>query len=146
MLVAAALFGVGVAIERNNDNHPEAVVTSESNAHIEAERSEGTAHGETTAEGDTSEKVLGIKFESGITVAAAVAASIALAVGLVILTSPLIAIIAMAAAAAFAVFDVAEALHQFDKSNSGLAVLAIAVAALHLAAAASTTESIRQRP
>ena len=49
----------------------------------------------------------------------------------------------LAFSAAAASFDVAEALHQLDESNSSLAAVAIAVAALHLVAASAGGLALR---
>jgi hypothetical protein len=135
LVVAAALFGVGVAMEHSGGDTHAAVATTGSAGHTETgqEGSEsGTApagHSETA----TSERVLGIALESPATVTAAVVVSLLLA-GLVwrYPRRPVLIVVALFAAGA-AVFDVAEVARQVSADRAGVAALAVVVAVLHVA-------------
>ena len=74
---------------------------------------------------------------------AAVAVSPALAVGLWLLDRRWLALLALVFGLLFAVFDLAEIIHQIDESRAGLAVLAAVLAALHLTASVSSGRSNR---
>lgn len=124
MVAATALFAVGVAAERARGDDHAAV--------------ESGAHGESgeAGEGASGEAVGGVDTESWPLVALAAAASLALAAA--VWRRPrwrAALVVAAAAMAAFALFDVREVAHQIDESAAGLAVVAVAVAALHGAAA-----------
>ena len=88
--------------------------------------------------------MLGINTESPAAVAAAIAVSVAVAVGLWFLRRRWLALLTVACGVIFAVFDVAEITHQIDESRTGLAVLAAAIAAVHVAAAATAGLSNRR--
>jgi hypothetical protein len=123
IVAATVLFVVGVAVERGREHHEPAV-----------------AHEEAGGEGGAAEpaelRPLGVDVEAWPFVAAAASASLALAAAAWRRrpSAPLLWLIALAMAA-FAALDVREVLHQLDLDETGLAVLAAAVAALHLAAA-----------
>ncbi|HET9010848.1 MAG TPA: hypothetical protein VFN38_03490 [Gemmatimonadaceae bacterium] len=136
IVAASALFVVAVSIERGNEraHHAEAGEVAPESA--EPASAEEEAH---TAGADRGEELrpLGIDVEAWPFVAAAALTSLALAiaawlrprsdslligVGLVML--------------GFAVLDIREVFHQADIHETGLAVLAAVIAALHLAAAA----------
>lgn len=160
-VVTAALFAVGVAAE--GDTHTETGVES-SNASAEQPTSQsGEAHDEgaeepgthvdegSNAEGgeashhesSTEGTVLGIDAESPVTVTLAVLASIALAAGLWFTNRRAVAVAAAAVGVLFAVFDIAEVVHQLDESKNGLAVLAAVVAVGHAGAAGFAGRSAR---
>jgi hypothetical protein len=155
LIVAAALFVIGVTSERDEDTHSDEP-TSETGEHDEAtEADEGTetptaepAEGET---GENEVRVLGIDVESPLAIAAAVVVSVLLA-GVVWRrpTRRLLVVIAVVAAA-FAVLDIAEVVHQVDENRTGLALLAGVIAAAHAAAAAlalhqTTTSPVTAHP
>ena len=146
LAVSTVLFAVGVAAERSDaDTHaPEAAQTAAGEAAEtreeagEAEFDEGHAEpasGETRSE---DERVLGIDLESTPLVVLAVLAGL----GLAALTATrfgrlrgfllAVALVALAGAA----LDVREVLLQLDESRTGVALVAMMVAVLHLAAAA----------
>lgn len=151
IVLATVAFAVGVGIEKS-EGHDE---SGESAAHLAAEESEGSGEAaeldsdsEPTAEeaspaeeadggGESDEEgeILGINPESTPLVVLAVVGSLALAGG-VWWRPQRVALLGLVAAAmlAFAVLDEREVFHQADESNTGLAVLASVVAALHLAA------------
>jgi hypothetical protein len=136
LVASTALFAVGAIAERSTaDTHPEpaSVRTHERGESIEGARSEP---GATRAE--SGETVLGVDVESTPLVVLAVVVGL----GLAALTATrfgqlagalwAIALIALA----WAALDVREAFHQIDESRTGIALVAAAVAVLHLATAA----------
>lgn len=150
LVVGAALFAVGVGVERNGgDQHSESSATAttvhneaseagaeggseggnESTPHIEGSASEASAHAE------SSEKILGINTESSGVVAVAVVLSIALAVLVIVRPRRPLFLAVVAFAGAFVAFDVVEAVHQIDNSRPGIAAIAILLALVHAAAA-----------
>ncbi len=148
VIVATAAFGVGVSIERGNETaqHAASEAAAPENETQEAGGGEGEArHAEgesaggasNTAEPHAELRPLGVDVEAWPFVIAAALASLALAAG-AWLRPRLTALLALVAVAmlAFAVLDVREVFHQADLNESALAVLAGAVAALHLTAAA----------
>jgi hypothetical protein len=139
IVVATAAFAIGVAIEKSDGESGE--------PQVEATESEaGEAAPESSHPAETDDEVLGINAESTPLVVVAVIASLALAAA-VWMRPDLEALLAVVAAAmlAFAVLDVREVFHQADESNGDLAVLAAAVAALHLSAAALAFGGARPR-
>lgn len=158
LLVTAALFVIGVTAEGDDHDEPgeaaESVGAHGENAASEAaeprsddhdesaERAEGTGGDSGSSEaGEAGEEgegeILGVDVESPIVVAGAVAVSLALAGALWLRGRRGIAVAVVAFGLVFAVFDAVEAEHQLDKSRTGLAVLAVAIAAGHLGAAAA---------
>lgn len=89
--------------------------------------------------------MLGIDVESPLLVTAAVIASLVLA-GLVwrLRDRRLLIVIALVAAA-FVVLDVAEVAHQLDEDNTGLALLAGVIAALHAGTAVLAIQQATRR-
>jgi hypothetical protein len=139
LVVGAALFVVGTSSE-HRETGAEATPAASTPA---GEAAEGGAPAEpasaeigSSAEAGAEGKVLGINRESKGIVAVAAVVSVALAaLAWAVRRRPVFIVIA-AFAVVFAVFDIAEMLHQIDVSHSGLAVLAAAIAVVHLAAAA----------
>jgi hypothetical protein len=154
IVAATALLALGVALERGARTH-EAVRTSGEAAPVRhaAESGSGSEAGETgestesgtvsgapprgeRAHEESSERLLGIDPESPGLLAVAVVVSLVLAALVWRGAAPwLLALVALVMAA-FAALDVREVVHQLDESRTGLALLALLVAALHLAAAA----------
>jgi hypothetical protein len=150
IVVATALFVIGVAIERNSgDVHAEEATPFVAEAQeSDTEHSEGEAgpsedkdavaeagsHDESEDSGE--EELLGLDVESTPLVALAAAVSLALALAISLRPGwlPLLVLIVVAMAL-FAALDVREVFHQLDEDKTGLATLAALVAALHLAAA-----------
>ena len=79
--------------------------------------------------------MLGINLESAPLVVLAVIVSLALAVATWRSNSKLLLLITAAFAAVFAILDIAELVHQIDRSKAGLAALAAIIAVLHVGAA-----------
>jgi hypothetical protein len=139
MIVGATiLFAIGAALERSSgDSHPQGVEED----HVEepvGELHEGgaaeTSDGEQT--GSDEGTFVGIDPESVPVVISAIVVSLVLATAIWFRLTPGWALIVAASSMlVFAVFDVREALHQFDESNQGIAVVALLVALLHAGAA-----------
>jgi hypothetical protein len=153
LVASTALFAVGVIAERSSkDTHTEPAAAraaetggeSESEgAHGEGGASEATPSGEAghveSASGHgEGERLFGVDVESTPLVVLAVLAGLALAalaasqIGL--LRGFLFTVVVIAVA--WAALDIREVVHQLDESRTGVAVVAMAVAALHLAVAA----------
>ena len=153
LVASAALFAVGVIAERSNtDEHsePAGAHVGESGesaggpagAHEEGEgvRAGEERHAETAA-GETpageNETLFGVDVESTPLIVLAVIAGLALAAlaasrfGRLRVVLLAVAVIALA----WAALDVREVVHQLDESHTGIAIITIAVAVLHLAAA-----------
>jgi hypothetical protein len=156
IVAATAAFVVGTAIERNStgeSGHNEATtvaapVSKEAGASKETQSEAGgespAAHTSETArapsksggEGSHAElRPLGIDIEAWPFVAVAAVASLGLAAAAWLrpTAAPLLVLVAVAMLA-FAALDVREVVHQLDIDNSGLAVMAGAIATLHAAA------------
>ncbi|HEX5622719.1 MAG TPA: hypothetical protein VFX51_30105 [Solirubrobacteraceae bacterium] len=138
LVASTALFAVGVSAERSAaDDHAVEVVSEEH---------EIGHHDEPATE--TRETLLGVDVESTPLVVVAAAAGLALAALAAtrlgeragVLTA--IAIIALA----WAALDVREVIHQADESRTGVALVAAAVAFLHLASAAVAGRLAGQAP
>lgn len=148
LVVTAALFVAGVAVERS-DSASETGSTTHTESADEAHHDEAAEHtepggaaAESTHHDD--ERVLGLDLEAGPLVLLAALASLALAAGLWLWGSRAIAGAAAVFASLFTVLDVAELAHHIDESRTGLAVLAGLIAVGHLlAAAASARAAIR---
>ena len=164
LIAGAALFAIGVAAERNaNDTHTETGTetgnTSEPGteataptgeaaeagggevAHTDVTSGEGTAPiaepaGEAAGRSESSsETFLGLNLESTPLVIIAAAASLALAAINWRRNVRAVLFATIAFAGVFAVFDIAEVAHQIKESRAGLAILAAAIALLHVATA-----------
>ncbi len=155
LIVGAALFAIGASAERHNHNDhdgaPAAVATTGEGT-LAAEGSEGAeaaeAAGKATSEvGESAdEKVFGINLESTPLVVLAVIVSLILAVATWMSNHKLVLSVTAGFTAVFAVFDIAELVHQIDRSKAGLAMLAAIIAFIHagtalLAVQRATTET-----
>jgi hypothetical protein len=174
LVASTALFAVGVIAERSTeDTHTEPAAshaaesgskTEESEgAHNERGESEGAnresgaseatasgeaGHAESGAEKDESERLLGVDVESTPLIVLAVLAGLALAVLAASRAGQrrgfLLAVVAIGLA--WAALDIREVVHQLDESHTSIAGIAIAVAAVHLAAAATSGLLATQAP
>ena len=148
--LSTAGFVIGTAIERNNeDSHDEAAetVSEESGESGEAHSEEGEIGESAEASSEEAEsgheeseeewEPLGVDIEAAPFVALAAIFSVALAAAAWVRPRwvALLAVIALVMVA-FAALDVREVFHQQDEDETGLAVLAGVIAALHLAAGA----------
>jgi hypothetical protein len=135
LAVSTVLFGVGVIAERSNsDTHAE----PEAAAHVEESGEPEGAHEEVGEEHDEDERLLGVDLESTPLVVLAVLAGLGLAVlaagRIGRLRGFLLGVTIVALA--WAALDIRELVDQIDESRTGIALVAAAVAVLHLAAAA----------
>ena len=159
LLVSAAAFAAGVALERGATSEESTSATtstqpsSADGAASEASRTPAVA-GESGAESGTesgavhaaqggSESLLGVNPESISLVVAAVLLSVLLAVLVLTVGSPLVAVAITATMVAFTALDVREIAHQLNESRPGVASLAAVVALLHLLAAVPAFSVIR---
>ena len=189
LVVSAAAFAVGVAIERSQHTEraertaavdgaetsaetatasepPASTATGESSGESGSETGAGSgATGEGSAEPaatvesgapeaspeasathtEQGETLFGISTESTGLVALAVVASLLLAVLLWARGAvPVLLVAALLVGVVFAAFDLREAFHQADLSNTGLVVTAIVVAILHGAVAVAAARLLAQ--
>ena len=128
LIVAAALFAVGVATE--GDVHHETVASVEAGEHDAA-----AEHNERAEASDSGEEILGVNLESTPLVVLAVVISVAFAAATWRTDRKLILLVTALFAAAFAALDVAELSHQIRESAATIAVIAGIIAVLHTAAA-----------
>jgi heme/copper-type cytochrome/quinol oxidase subunit 4 len=156
LVASTALFAVGVIAERSDADAHSEVTGAEVGEHQEGaaepegahqEESEGTAaeahetgggNGAGDSHSDEDESLLGVDLEVTPLVALAVIVGLGLAALAATRYGQLPGFLGLVAAIAliWAALDVREFLHLLDESRSGIAVVAITVAALHLAAAA----------
>jgi len=149
LIVAAILFAHGVNAERSNHHEGTSEVRTGQAAHSESGERTGETAGEsaapTVAASETTEHVLGVNTESDTIVWLIVIVSVALAAG--ILLAPKVSALVWVAATfclAAGVFDIAEIFHEVSRSDTGLAVLAAVIAAIHSAGAALSVQIQRQ--
>jgi len=165
LIAGAAMFAIGIAAERHastdhtetgtkavNPAQPTAQTEPTGEAggdeatHTDGTTSDGTTHLETPGEEtpghseSSAETVLGLNLESNALVIVAVAVSLALAVLVWFRNHRGLLLATVAFAVVFTVFDVAEVVHQINESRSGLALLAAAIAVVHLATAVSAKQ------
>lgn len=150
ILAATVLFVVGILLEKGSeDNHRDESVAlaAENPAERAAESAGETGHSEAgeTGHSEPDEKVLGINLESTPFVILAVIGSLLLAAMVWVGRAPWIFTLVALAMIAFAVFDIAEILHQLDRDEGWIAALAGLVAVLHLAAAVGSAQ-LRRGP
>ncbi len=172
LVIGALLFVVGVAAERG-DRHSEPAraavvgsvpVNAVPRTHVEGSGSEESeaattsatelagqaetpGHPETGASVESSEgRVLGVNLESNGVVGVGVILSVVLAALVWSRRSKIVIVAVGAFTVAFAVFDIAEVIHQANGSHRGVAVLAALVAVAHLAAATVAAVLLRTSP
>jgi hypothetical protein len=155
--IATVMFIVGVIIERSQpDQHagePVAQPHGTSESHTEQSGGEGeeshaaTLSGESRHETHEEPRLLGINPESTPLVVLASIGSLLLVAAVLLRpnAAPLLALVALAMLA-FAALDVREVAHQLDDDHTAIAILAAAVAALHLAAAGVAIAQTRAQP
>jgi hypothetical protein len=150
IVLSTVVFAVGVILERSSGERAAEGSGTEAPAHQEGEGGEGGEVVAPASEGSSGEpnggeSVAGIDPESTPLVAFAIVASLLLAAGCWFRPDwRWLLVVSAFAMAAFAVLDLRELIHQVDESNTGLAVLAGAVAVLHVAAAV-TAVVLRRR-
>ena len=134
LVLSTALFAAGVIAERSSaDEHAGTPAGEEVDAHT---AEEGATHSEESDE--ENESVLAIDLESTPLVVLAVVVGLAAAALATTRYGTLPGFLGTVAVVALAwgVLDVREFFHQLDESQTGIAVVAALVAALHLAVAA----------
>ena len=153
LLVGAALFIVGVAVERaaiaNETSTSALPSTAESSPHVEGSGAEGTGiEGSGTEAGQpatpapethNNEAILGINVESWPLAIVAAIVSIGLAFAAWRGRHRAILLAVVVFALTFSVLDLREVIHQSSEGRTGIVVLASLIALVHLAAAALAT-------
>jgi hypothetical protein len=134
LVISTGLFAVGVIAECSGEERGEPATAQVTEAE-EGHADEGTAD-ETHADKD--EAVLGVDLESTPLIVLAVTIGLGLAALVATRVGRLPGFLALVASVAlvWSALDVREFLHQLDESRTGIAIVALAVAALHFAAAA----------
>ncbi len=125
LALATVLFIVGTQSEQSSESKETPA------QHAQETGNEAEEHAAATSHSETSEKVLGLRVESTGTQVVAVLISVA-GIAVLLLTTRrewLYAVSVMAVL--FMVLDIAEVVHQADRSDTGLALLAAVVALLH---------------
>ena len=159
---SAVLFFIGTSLERAAaaPSGPGAVTpSSEAIASLPAEGGAGeageggatarpatsseAASGETAPETTAEWRPFGIDLESPVPVGFAIVVSLALAVALLRLASPVVPITVIGFALVFLVFDLLEVTHQVQVAKPTLAVIAIALVAVHLVVASLAFRLVR---
>jgi hypothetical protein len=161
---STVLFAIGATAERStSDTHTEPAAVHSAQTGSEAGESEGAhdegtessatgsgeaGHAESAAGADESERLLGVDVEStplvvlavlaGLTLAAVAASHLGATRGFLLA----VAVIALA----WAALDLREVIHQLDESRTAVAVIAMAVTALHLAVAAISARLATHAP
>lgn len=140
VLAATVAFVVGTALERGSGETPASRrAESRGSGHIEGvaqTRAKGEDAHTQAAHSRSELRALGVDLEAAPFVALAAAASIGLALAAWRLPSAPVLLVLAPAMFAFAALDVREVAHQLAENSIGLALLAGAVAVLHVTAAA----------
>lgn len=153
IVLATAAFALGVVLERSSEEPATEGSGTEAPAHEaggEAVKGSGEEGGgevvfPASGEPNGEESVAGVDPESTPLVAFAIVASLLLAAGCWFRPGRRWLLVVTAfAMAAFAVLDLRELIHQLDESNTGLAVMAVVVAILHVAAAVAAAVLARR--
>jgi hypothetical protein len=164
LVASTALFAIGVIAERSSsDTHSEPAASHASDtggesgepggAHSQGGASEATesgeaGHAESGSEHADSERLLGVDVESTRLVVVAVLTGLALAAlaacRIGVRRRFLLAVVVIGLE--WAALDIREVVHQLDESRTGVAVVAMAVAALHLTVAAISGRLATQPP
>jgi hypothetical protein len=141
LLVSAALFVIGVTIERSGDTHTEPAPTVETHAEggpEEPHATEGAGVGASVGEGtDAADaKVLGLDLEAPVFVALAVLVSVVLAAAVWWRGTRTVLALVLLFGIAFAILDITEVIHQNDVGRTSVMLVAAAVGVVHLCVAA----------
>lgn len=145
LVITAALFAVGIYLERGVSASPEpAVIQPEPSAHVEGAGGEAgeaapttapAESGETPAEHAAESWPLGVDLESPLLVGGAILVSLALALAVLRSVNPIVPMAIVGFSILFAALDLLELSHQLGASRTGLAALAVLLAVLHVVAA-----------
>ena len=149
LVVSAALFAAGTAIEHGQRDQHKSEVSSPSSTSGKTGGESGEEQGhEATASTDeqkSSEEIAGIDPESWPLVGLAIAISLALAAGVYLRRSRLWLVAAAGFAVVFAAGDVRELVHQLDESRTTVATIAGILIVLHGLVAAVTGVALSRR-
>jgi Flp pilus assembly protein TadB len=134
LVASAALFVIGSVIEKSQPTEHHTETTGETSGETHSESGEEThpTTEEPTSESSSQERVLGINIESTPMIVLAVAITLVLAVAAWFSGASILLWMIVAFGIGFAMFDLLEAVHQNKESRSGLVVLAVALAMVHL--------------
>ncbi|MCA1842473.1 MAG: hypothetical protein LC792_04650 [Actinobacteria bacterium] len=145
LVVGAALFAIGVAAERSGE--PRTGAATESSAHTAAGEHAETSeerHGDATASSHETEKIFGVRAESGGTVAGVILASAILSLAVWRRIAPVPTVIAaLVFAGSAAALDAAETVRKLDEHRPGVAAIAAGVAVIHVATVALSGAILR---
>ena len=166
LLLATVVFVTGISAERSlageaaegRSGESSAVTGAEAPAeeasedHEEDEETEGEGEEALADEAaaphdeanEASEEILGINPESTGAIAAAVVLSLVLAAALWFWGTPAVLIVAAVFALLFAALDLREVAHQLSEARSGLAVIALLAAVLHVGVAVIAGLALRR--
>jgi hypothetical protein len=141
IVLSTVAFAIGALLERSNRGPAAEGTVTETTAHEEGGQAvEGSGE---TRQGE--ETLFGIGPESPALIVFAIVVSLLLAGGCWLRPDwRWLLVVTAFAMAVFAVVDLREVIHQLDESNTGLAIMAGAVAILH-AASAVTAVLLRRR-
>lgn len=156
LIVSTALFTVGVLVERSSEQSEESERSEQAQSAAAPEEAEhaddgAAAEGSETARSEEEahadeERLLGINLESTALIILGAAFGLLLAAVCAVGSGrrrPGVLLAVAVVLIAWAVLDIAELMRQIDASQTGIAVLAGAVAVLHLAAAAVAIRGTR---
>ncbi len=128
LIVSAALFVIGVSVERSSENHVIPAVSQNAAPENTVDSDGGEGHVDTPTTAQTTspqnESVLGIDLENPWLVGAAVVGSLVLMGALLRFgyrVLPIVVLFAMAAA----LFDISEVLRQLQRNNTMVTLLAV---------------------
>lgn len=144
LVAGAGLFAAGTSVERGSHHDEPATGAALAEARGDAEAREQAETHDAAERGTSDEgRILGVDREATGLVILAVLASLALAALLWRRPVRAVWLAAGLVALAFAVFDVAEVVHQLVESDAGLAILAALVAVAHAATAGIAATALR---
>jgi hypothetical protein len=142
LVLGAALFAFGVVKERSS-----AEATAASVPHEEgSEQSEAGEGEEPSAHTESDAELLGVDLESTPFVVLVLIGSAALAAAVVLARSRALLAVTALVALGFAAADTREIFTQLDEENTGIAVIAGIVLALHVVAAVAAFAAWRRFP
>lgn len=162
LAVSAAVFAIGVSVERSQSKHHDAAAPAASGSSTpqapegSSEREAAETHPPAAAApaapstevgGESTEKIFGVNTESIGAIVVVVIASLLFAAVALAVRSPLVLALVIVFALTAAVFDIREVAHQIDESRNGVATLAALTTALHVLVAlvAAASAFLEQR-
>jgi hypothetical protein len=153
LVVAAVLFAIGSAVERNQESGGGEASSTATESQPESGAKSGSetagaqggeaAHAES---GGGSEDLLGVNPEAAGLVIVAIASTVLFAAAVWFRPLPVVLLAVVAFGLVFAALDVRELVHQVSESRAGIAVIAGVLTALHLAIVGTAVALIRAEP